>query len=84
VPGICWLQVMPAGSATSLTLVTLFDSMPAGSLQGLVLGVDDLERDCADYRARGVEFQRPLPEQPGGREALIRDPDDNKLVLQQA
>jgi hypothetical protein len=31
-----------------------------------------------------VAFERPLEEQPWGREAVIRDPDGNRLVLQQA
>jgi catechol 2,3-dioxygenase-like lactoylglutathione lyase family enzyme len=84
IPGIHWVQVTPKGSTTSLTLVTWFDSMAAGSLQGLVLESDELERDCAEYEARGVEFELPLKEQPWGPEAVIRDPDGNRLVLQQA
>jgi catechol 2,3-dioxygenase-like lactoylglutathione lyase family enzyme len=84
IPGIRWVQVTPRGGATSLTLVTWFESMPPGSLQGLVLVSDDLRGDCDRLLARGVEFERPLQEQPWGTEAVIRDPDGNKLVLQQA
>ncbi len=84
VPGIRWVQVAPRGKGTSLTLVTWFETMPAGSLQGLVLGCDDLERDCEELAARGVEFERPLQQQPWGIEAVIRDSDGNRLVLQQA
>lgn len=84
VPGLRWVQVTGDGGATSLTLVTWFDSMPAGSLQGLVLGSSDLRRDCDELAARGVEFERPLQEQPWGLEAVIRDPDGNLLVLQEA
>jgi catechol 2,3-dioxygenase-like lactoylglutathione lyase family enzyme len=84
VPGIRWVQVTPKGGGTSLTLVTWFETMPPGSLQGLVLGSDDLEQDYADLVARRVEFDRPLQRQPWGTEAVIRDPDGNKLVLQQA
>jgi catechol 2,3-dioxygenase-like lactoylglutathione lyase family enzyme len=82
VPGIHWVQVTPKGGATSLTLVTWFDTMPAGFLQGLVLGSDDLEKDCDAFVANGVEFDRPL-QQPWGMEAVIRDADGNRLVLQQ-
>jgi catechol 2,3-dioxygenase-like lactoylglutathione lyase family enzyme len=46
VPGIRWVQVTPRGATTALTLVTWFETMPPGSLQGLVLGLDDLEKDC--------------------------------------
>jgi catechol 2,3-dioxygenase-like lactoylglutathione lyase family enzyme len=84
VPGIRWVQVAPSGGATSLSLVTWFDTMPAGSLQGLVLTSDALERDCRALEERGVEFERPLQDQPWGREAVVRDPDGNRLVLQQA
>jgi predicted enzyme related to lactoylglutathione lyase len=84
VPGIRWVQVTPKGATTSLTLVTWFDSMPPGSLQGLVLGSADLEGDCDRLAANGVDFDRPLEEQPWGKEAVIRDPDGNKIVLQQA
>lgn len=84
VPGIRWIQVTPNGGATSLTLVTWFETMPPGSLQGLVLGSTDLRRDCDELAANGVEFERPLQEEPWGAEAVIRDPDGNQIVLQQA
>jgi catechol 2,3-dioxygenase-like lactoylglutathione lyase family enzyme len=83
-PGLHWIQVTPKGASTSLTLVDWFESMPAGSLQGLVLGIDDLEGYCDELLSRGVEFERQLQEQPWGDEAVIRDPDGNMLVLQQA
>ena len=83
-PGIRWVQVTPKGGTTSLTLVTWFETMPPGSLQGLVLGSADLQRDCEALSADDVEFERPLQEQPWGAEAVIRDPDGNQIVLQQA
>ena len=64
VPGLRWIQVAPKGGSTSLTLVTWFETMQAGCLQGLVLGSNDLERDCDELKAAGVEFDRPLQEQP--------------------
>ena len=84
VPGLRWIQVAPKGGSTSLTLVTWFETMQAGCLQGLVLGSNDLERDCDELEAAGVEFDRPVQVQPWGTEAVIRDPDGNRLVLQQA
>lgn len=84
IPGLRWLQVVPRTGGTSLTLVTWFETMPAGSLRGLVLTSDDLARDCDQLAERGVEFERPLQEQPWGREAVVRDPDGNSFVLQQA
>jgi catechol 2,3-dioxygenase-like lactoylglutathione lyase family enzyme len=83
VPGLRWVEVTPEAGGTSLTLVNWFDTMPAGSLQGLVLGLSDLQGDCAALAAAGVEFAQPLREQPWGAEAVIRDPDGNTIVLQQ-
>jgi predicted enzyme related to lactoylglutathione lyase len=82
-PGIHWVQVAPKGGTTSLTLVTWFDTMPPGSVQGLVLTCEDLAQQCEWLRVEGVEFERPLQRQPWGMEAVIRDPDGNRLVLQQ-
>jgi catechol 2,3-dioxygenase-like lactoylglutathione lyase family enzyme len=83
VPGIRWVQVTPKSGAPSLTLVTWFETMPPGSLQGLVLGSEDLQAECDRLAAEGVRFDRPLEQQPWGTEAVICDPDGNKLVLQQ-
>jgi catechol 2,3-dioxygenase-like lactoylglutathione lyase family enzyme len=83
VPGIRWVQVTPQSGGTSLTLVNWFETMPAGSLQGLVLGLTDLQHDCDELAASGVEFAQALQEQPWGAEAVIRDPDGNTIVLQQ-
>ena len=57
--------------------------MPPGSLQGLVLSSADLKAECDRLEAEGVPFERPLQEQPWGTEAVICDPDGNKLVLQE-
>jgi len=81
-PGIRWVQVAPRGSSTSLTLVTRFDTMPPGSLLGLVLQSEDLDSDYRTLMDRGVRFESPPPHQPWGLEAVMLDPDGNKLVLQ--
>ena len=84
VPGIRWIQVVPPGGGTALSLVTWFDTMPAGSVRGLVLATDDLDRDYQRLLGLGVGFDQPPAEQPWAREAVLRDPDGNQLVLQQA
>ena len=83
VPGIRWVQVAPKKGATALTLVTWFDTMPAGSLRGLVLACDDLDAFCERLQANGVPFDSPPKRQPWATEAVCRDPDGNMLVLQQ-
>jgi predicted enzyme related to lactoylglutathione lyase len=84
IPGMRWIQVAPKGGTTALTLVTWFDSMPAGSLRGLVLSSDDLQSDYDRLVANGVEFDSPPQRQPWGTEAVLRDTDGNSIVLQQA
>lgn len=84
VPGIHWVQVAPPGGGTALTLVTWFDTMPPGSLRGLVLASGDLTADYRRLRDLGVQFDEPPRKQPWATEAVLRDPDGNQLVLQQA
>ncbi len=80
VPGIRWVQIAPTGAGASLTLVTRFESMPPGSLRGLVLDCDDLDRTYQRLVTDGVEVDRELIERPWGKEAVIRDPDRNRLA----
>jgi catechol 2,3-dioxygenase-like lactoylglutathione lyase family enzyme len=77
-----WVQLAPKGAATSVTLVTWFDSMPAGSLKGLVLNTDDIDAEIRELSGRGVEMS-PLEIQPWARFVTLSDPDGNVLVLQQ-
>lgn len=84
VPGMRWIQVGPKGGSTALTLVTWFDSMPAGSLQGLVLSSTDIQADYEQLVANGVKFDGPPERQPWGTETVFHDPDGNSIVLQQA
>ncbi len=68
---------------TSLTLVTWFETMPPGSLRGLVLNSDDLQADYEALRSRGVEFEGPPQRRLWATEAVFHDPDGNSFVLQQ-
>lgn len=79
-----WLMLRPPGSRTAVTLVTWFETMPAGSLSGSVLGCDDLEKTLAELSARGVTFaEDEIQEAPWGRWKTFTDPDGNGWVLQQ-
>ena len=81
-PQMRWVQLAPKGAATSVTLVNWFDSMPAGSLRGLVLHTTTLDADVEALQARGVKTS-PIESQPWARFVTFSDPDGNGLVLQQ-
>ena len=83
--GLRWVMLRPPGSGTAITLVTWFETMPAGSLKGSVLGCDDLEKTLAELTARGVTFaEDDIQEAPWGRWKTFDDPDGNSWVLQQS
>jgi catechol 2,3-dioxygenase-like lactoylglutathione lyase family enzyme len=84
VPGMRWIQVAPPGGGTQLSLVTWFDSMPAGCLRGLVLRMTDLQGTYEALAKEGVKFEAPPAKQPWGLETVVYDPDGNGIVLQQA
>lgn len=81
-PAQRWVQVRPRGAQTSITLVTWFDSMPAGSLSGVVLETDDLDAEIARLEALGVDMDTPVRNQAWGSSVVVRDPDGNRLVIQ--
>lgn len=81
-PGRRWVQVRPKGAQTSITLVDWFVSMPAGSLQGLVIETDDLPGDIDALGARGTTVDGEIQDAPWGRFVTFADPDGNGLILQ--
>jgi predicted enzyme related to lactoylglutathione lyase len=78
-----WIQVVPPGAQTSITLVTWFETMPSGSLRGLVLETDDLEGDIHRLREAGVALDSGVERAPWGQYAQFSDPDGNGIILQQ-
>jgi catechol 2,3-dioxygenase-like lactoylglutathione lyase family enzyme len=78
-----WVQLQPRGGEASLTLVTWFPSMPAGSLKGLVLETDDLEGTIAEMASKGFAIDAEIDVQPWGRFVSFDDPDGNGIVLRQ-
>jgi catechol 2,3-dioxygenase-like lactoylglutathione lyase family enzyme len=81
-PDMRWVQVAPSGGATSITLVTWFPTMPAGSAKGTVLETDDLEGDITELGRRGVLIEGEIQAMPWGRFVAFDDPDGNGIVLQ--
>ncbi len=75
-----WIQMAFPGSPVSITLVNWFPEMPAGSVRGLVIKTDDLDKDIADLKAKGLEVGN-VDTTPWGRFATVKDLDGNALSL---
>lgn len=82
-PAQRWVQIAPPGAQTSITLVTWFPTMPAGSTKGTVLESDDLDADVAALTAKGLTIEGGIQSQPWGRYVTFDDPDGNGIVLQE-
>jgi catechol 2,3-dioxygenase-like lactoylglutathione lyase family enzyme len=63
-PEMRWVQVRPAGATTSLTLVTWFPSMPAGTLKGTVFETAPWGRFVTfdDPDGNGIVLQETTPQ----------------------
>jgi len=82
-PGKSWITVQPSGGGVSLTLVNWFETMPAGSLRGLVIATTDVDAEHARLRNGGVDVD-DIKDAPWGRYTTFRDSEGNGLVLQRA
>jgi predicted enzyme related to lactoylglutathione lyase len=81
--GMRWVMLEGPDGGPALTLVTWFDTMPAGSLKGLVLEVADVDAALADLTGKGVAVPEGVQDAPWGRFLTIDDPDGNGLVIQE-
>jgi predicted enzyme related to lactoylglutathione lyase len=77
-----FVQLTPPGSGCSICIGDGLTTMPAGSLEGLQLVVDDADAAHAELLARGVDVS-DVDEQPWGRFVYFKDPDGNAWNVQQ-
>lgn len=77
-----WIQMGLSDNTVSITLVTWFDNMPPGCINGLVIKTDDLEKDIRELTANGISVGT-IDNTPWGQFAAIIDPDGNRLSLHQ-
>lgn len=81
-PGQKWIQLAPKECSTTIALVTWFESMRPGGLQGVMLNSSDIERDHADLTQRGLALTE-IKQEPWGRYSMFKDPDGNGWILRQ-
>ena len=80
------VQLTPPGSSCSIVFGTglgeISETAP-GTLRGLHLVVDDIEKARDELRGRGVDVEEVNDVGGGVRFARFTDPDGNSLLLQQ-
>ncbi|MGA2552022.1 MAG: VOC family protein [Burkholderiaceae bacterium] len=81
-PGQKWIQLSPKGCATTIALVSWFESMPAGGLQGVMLNTTDIEGDHEELTRRGLVLSE-IRQEPWGRFATFSDADGNGWILRE-
>ena len=77
-----FIQVTPPGSACSLAFGRGLSAMPPGSLNAVMMVVDDADVARAELLDAGVAASEVDP-QPWGRFVTFEDPDGNRWTLQQ-
>ncbi|MBL8161038.1 MAG: VOC family protein [Anaerolineae bacterium] len=84
-PGMRWLEVIPDGAETSISLSLPWPGMSVkGGATGMLFDTSDVNGAYATLKARGVHFSQEPTAQPwGGIEARFTDPDGNEFALVQ-
>ena len=77
-----FVQLTPPGSACSIVMGIGITEMAPGSVQGLLMVVEDIHEAHAELAGRGVEVSE-IDVQPWGSFVYFRDPDWNSWALQQ-
>ena|SRR5215216_6619939 len=77
-----WVQLGLPEGGPSITLVTWFKKMPAGSIQGLVIETENLEKEIETLSSKGITVGK-IDHLPWGKFAGLEDPDGNGLSLHQ-
>jgi lactoylglutathione lyase len=76
-----WIEVAPAGAATTIALVAASANQPTGHDTGIRLATPDADAKHADLLARGVDADEVL-RWPGVPPMFaFRDPDGNTLEI---
>ncbi len=75
-----WVEVAPAGAATTIALVRARPGEPTGIDTQVRLTTRDAEADHADLRARGVDADTAIMRYPVPM-FVLRDPDGNRLRI---
>lgn len=84
-PEFRWVEVVPEGATTSITLSLPWPGMSAkGGPTGMIFDSSDVKGAYETLKKKGVKFSQEPTSQPwGGVEARFTDPDGNEFSLVQ-
>ena len=80
--GLRFIQLTPPGSGCSVAIGDGLTEMKPGSIEGLLLVVDDIEAAREELSGRGVDVSE-IQDFPWGRFVFFKDPDGNGWAVQQ-
>lgn len=78
-----FVQLTPPGSACSIAFGQGVTKQPPGSIDGLLLVVDDIQKTYEELKQRGVPIREPAMQPWGSVHTDFQDPDGNRWTLQQ-
>jgi predicted enzyme related to lactoylglutathione lyase len=81
-PEMNWIQLAPQGHSVTIALVTWFENMKPGGLQGVMVNTEDIDAEHALLQSRGLKIGE-IKQEPWGRYAMFTDPDGNGWILRQ-
>jgi predicted enzyme related to lactoylglutathione lyase len=81
-PGMTWVQLAPQGNSMTIALVTWFEQMKPGGLQGVMVNTEDIEAEHKLLQSRGLAIG-DIKQEPWGRYAMFSDPDGNGWILRE-
>ena len=82
-PEYRWVEVAPAGAATTIAIVPPMEGKPVGVETGIALSSPDVDSDHASMKARGVDVDAEVSRMgdPVPPMFFFRDPDGNTLFV---
>jgi catechol 2,3-dioxygenase-like lactoylglutathione lyase family enzyme len=80
-----WVEVAPAGAATTIAITRPPEGSPIGVETGVAFSTRDVDADHADLKARGVDVDPEVSRMgdPVPPMFFFRDQDANKLLIVQ-
>jgi catechol 2,3-dioxygenase-like lactoylglutathione lyase family enzyme len=81
-PGMSWIQLALPGQSVTIALVTWFETMKPGGLQGVMVNTEDIDAEHKLLQGRGLNIGE-VKQEPWGRYAMFTDPDGNGWILRE-